>query len=164
KLNKLNPGPFVEINFDDAARLGITDGHRVEIAFRRGRAVLPAVVTDRVRPGDCFAPFHWNDVFGEYLSINAVTNDAVDPASQQPECKACAISVTKVAVTEADSGAHPAPAVTPPEHEAGRLDHSKQITMPRVDALAEILGIANQPAPQFDPVARSYLAGLVAGL
>lgn len=164
KLNKLNPGPFVEINLDDAARLGITDGNRVEIASRRGRAVLPAVVTDRVRPGDCFAPFHWNDVFGEYLSINAVTNDAVDPVSQQPEFKACAISVTKVAVTEADSGANPVPAVAPVTHEAGRLDHSKQITMPRVDALAEILGIANQPVPQFDSVARSYLAGLVAGL
>ena len=51
KLNKLNPGPFVEIHPDDAARLEITDGDQVEIASRRGRAVLPAVVTDRVRPG-----------------------------------------------------------------------------------------------------------------
>lgn len=164
KLNKLNPAPFVEINFEDAARLGITDGNRVEIASRRGRAVLPAVVTDRVRPGDCFAPFHWNDAFGEYLSINAVTNDAVDPISQQPEFKACAISVTKVAVTEADSGGNPLQAIAAVAPEAGRLDHSKQVTLPRVDALAEILGIASQPAPKFDPVARSYLAGLVAGL
>ena len=96
KLNKLNPGPFVEIHPEDAARLGICDGDRLEIASRRGRALLPAVVTDRVRPGNCFAPFHWNDVFGEYLSINAVTSDAVDPISRQPEYKACAISLTKV--------------------------------------------------------------------
>ncbi len=96
KLNKLNPGPFVEIHPEDAARLDICDGDRVEIASRRGRAVLPAVITDRVRPGNCFAPFHWNDVFGEYLSINAVTSDAVDPISRQPEYKACAISLTKV--------------------------------------------------------------------
>lgn len=60
--------------------------------------MLPAVVTDRVRPGNCFAPFHWNDAFGEYLSINAVTNDAVDPVSQQPEYKACAVTLTKVSV------------------------------------------------------------------
>ena len=40
--------------------------------------MLPAVVTDRVRPGNCFAPFHWNDEHGEYLTINALTNDAVD--------------------------------------------------------------------------------------
>ena len=96
KLNKLNPGPFIEIHPEDAARLGICDGDRVEIASRRGRALLPAVVTDRVRPGNCFAPFHWNDIFGEYLSINAVTSDAVDPISRQPEYKACAISLTKV--------------------------------------------------------------------
>ena len=103
KLNKLNPGPFVEIHPDDAARLQICDGDPVEIASRRGRAVLPAVVTDRVRPGDCFAPFHWNDVFGEYLSINAVTNDAVDPISLQPEFKACAVTLTKVAVAKPES-------------------------------------------------------------
>ena len=55
--------------------------------------MLPAVVTDRVRPGNCFAPFHWNDAHGEYLTINAVTNDAVDPVSFQPEFKVCAVAL-----------------------------------------------------------------------
>ena len=50
-LNKLNPRPFVEIHPEDAAALGIEDKDRVEIRSRRGRAVLPAVVTDRVRAG-----------------------------------------------------------------------------------------------------------------
>jgi len=112
-LNKLNPGPFVEIHPHDAAELRVADGDRVEVASRRGRAVLPAVVTERVRPGCCFAPFHWNDLFGEYLSINAVTSDAVDPLSFQPEFKACAVSMTKVAGpltvrAPARAGAHPA--------------------------------------------------------
>ncbi len=96
KFNRLNPGPFVQIHPDDANRLQIRDGDAVEIASRRGRAVPPAVVTDRVRPGDCFAPFHWNDAFGEYLAINAVTNDAVDAISRQPEYQACAVSLAKV--------------------------------------------------------------------
>jgi sulfite reductase (NADPH) flavoprotein alpha-component len=96
KLRKLHPGPFVEIHPEDARSLGITDGDAVELASRRGRAVLPAVLTDRVRPGNCFAPFHWNDLFGEYVSVNAVTNDAVDPISYQPELKVCAISVKAV--------------------------------------------------------------------
>lgn len=96
KLNKLDPGPFVEVHPEDAAALGISDGDSVEVASRRGRAVLPAVVTDRVLPGSCFAPFHWNDLFGEYLSVNAVTSDAVDPLSFQPELKVCAVSLTKV--------------------------------------------------------------------
>ena len=91
KLNKLNGEPFVEIHPDDAGALGIADGQPVELRSRRGRAVLPAVVTDRVRPGNCFAPFHWNDEHGEYLTINAVTNDAVDADSLQPEFKVCAV-------------------------------------------------------------------------
>ena len=57
--------------------------------------MLPAVVTDRVRPGNCFAPFHWNDEQGEYLTINALTNDAVDPVSLQPEFKACAVRLAR---------------------------------------------------------------------
>jgi NADPH-dependent sulfite reductase flavoprotein alpha-component len=93
KLNKLNPKPFVEINPDDAGTLGIVDGQAVELQSRRGRAVLPAVVTDRVRPGNCFAPFHWNDEHGEYLAINALTSDAVDSDSLQPELKVCAVSL-----------------------------------------------------------------------
>jgi sulfite reductase (NADPH) flavoprotein alpha-component len=148
KLNKLNPGPFVEIHPEDAARLDICEGDRVEIASRRGRALLPAVVTDRVRAGNCFAPFHWNDVFGEYLSINAVTSDAVDPISRQPEYKACAISLTKVSVAE-------------PELEA---DENTDMSASKVDAFAELLGLANEPMPQFGPLGRSYLAGVIAGL
>jgi sulfite reductase (NADPH) flavoprotein alpha-component len=159
KLNKLNPGPFVEIHSDDAARQDIADGDAVEIASRRGRAVLPAVVTDRVRPGDCFAPFHWNDAFGEYLSINAVTNDAVDPISYQPEYKACAVRMTKVAVAKPDPDSGPA-AIDAPEVPAD----TPGISVAQVDALAEILGMANEPAPQFGPLGRSYLAGLIAGL
>jgi len=95
-LNKLNPGPFVEIHPEDARALGIQDKDAVEIRSTRGQAVLPAVVTDRVRPGNCFAPFHWNDRYGEHLAINAVTSDAIDPISRQPEFKFCAVALKKV--------------------------------------------------------------------
>ena len=81
KLNKLNPGPFVEIHPDDAARLASRTTIRSKSLLAVAVRCCRRVITDRVRPGNCFAPFHWNDVFGEYLSINAVTNDAVDPVS-----------------------------------------------------------------------------------
>lgn len=100
-LNKLNPGPFVEIHPDDAEALGIRNKDKVEVRSRRGRAVLPAVVTPRVLPGSCFSPFHWNDVFGESLAINAVTSDAVDPLSMQPEFKFCAVALARVAPEDA---------------------------------------------------------------
>lgn len=103
-LAKLHPGPFVEVHPDDAARHGIAEGDQVEIASRRGRFVVPAVITDRVQRGSLFAPFHWNDEHGEYVTVNAVTSDAVDPLSAQPEFKFAAVSLRRVgpAATAAD--------------------------------------------------------------
>ncbi|MGV0626872.1 molybdopterin-dependent oxidoreductase [Mycolicibacter minnesotensis] len=150
-LNRLNPGPLVQVHPDDAARLGITEGDPVEIASRRGRAVLPAVLTDRVRPGDCFAPFHWNDAFGELLSINAVTNDAVDPTSQQPEYKACAVTLTKVVTENLD------------EHQLPRAGEG--FASAQVETLTELLGLGEQAQPpRFDAAQRRYLGGLVTAL
>ncbi len=144
KLTKLNPGPFLELHPEDAAALEVVEGDSVEVASRRGRAVLPTVVTDRVRPGALFAPFHWNDLFGEYLSVNAVTNDAVDPLSLQPELKVCAVALTKVstaAKAPVELPAEPAPAA----------------------ALAAALGLPPTP-PALDDQARSYLSGFLSGV
>ncbi|MFJ9517875.1 molybdopterin-dependent oxidoreductase [Kitasatospora sp. NPDC101801] len=144
KLNKLDPGPFVELHPEDAAAMDARDGDRIEVASRRGRAVLPAVVTDRVRPGNCFAPFHWNDLFGEYLSINAVTSDAVDPISYQPELKACAVALRVVAGPAAVAVARPAQAGVP--------------------ALAALFGIAELAPPTLSEPERRYLSGYLAGV
>jgi sulfite reductase (NADPH) flavoprotein alpha-component len=97
-LNKLNPGPFVEIHPDDAKALGVFAGALVKVASRRGFAVYPAQVSTRVQPGNCFAPFHWNDQFGENLAVNAATSEAVDEISLQPEFKFCAVALSKAPV------------------------------------------------------------------
>ncbi|WP_328932236.1 MULTISPECIES: bifunctional nitrate reductase/sulfite reductase flavoprotein subunit alpha [unclassified Streptomyces] len=149
RLNKLNPGPFVELHPLDARELGIAEGDSVEVASRRGRAVLPAVVTDRVRPGGCFAPFHWNDLFGEYLSVNAVTSDAVDPVSFQPEFKACAVSLTRVPPT-------PVPAPTVPSQEA--------VVPQAVTPDPNPFGLGPTPPPVLTAQERLYLTGFLAGL
>ena len=94
-LNKLNPGPFVEIHPEDAKALGIFAGALVKVSSRRGFAIYPAKVSTRVQPGNCFAPFHWNDQFGENLAVNAATSEAVDSISFQPEFKFCAVALTK---------------------------------------------------------------------
>lgn len=98
QLNKLNPGPFVELHPEDATALGVKTGDAVEVVSRRGRAVLPARVTEGIRAGCCFAPFHWNDEHGAELAINAATSEAVDAVSKQPEFKFCAVRVTRVEV------------------------------------------------------------------
>lgn len=102
KLNKLNGAPFVEVHPDDAAAQGITRDHHVELTSRRGRAVLPVQITDRVQPGNVWVPFHWNDEHGEYLTVNALTNDAVDADSLQPELKVCAVRLRPIPVQRPD--------------------------------------------------------------
>lgn len=144
KLNKLDNGPFVEIHPIDAGAQNIVDGQPVELASRRGRAVLPAVLTDRVRPGNCFVPFHWNDEHGEYLAINAVTSDAVDPDSLQPEFKACAVSL------RAAGPAPPPPdVVAPPADGLGALVLWASQTGTAEDVAARVverLGTPDTPA------------------
>ena len=165
KLRKLNPGPFVEIHPDDAGALGIAEGDQVEVASRRGRAVLPAVVTDRVRPGNCFAPFHWNDLFGEYLSINAVTNDAVDPISFQPAFKACAVSLARVAAPVHREEPAPAPQAAVREPVAvGAVQGASSRGGATTALLARILGVEDLAPPAFAGEERQYLAGYLAGL
>jgi len=87
------PEPLLEIHPQDAERLGIREGASVEVRSRRGRAVVRACVTDRVRPGTCFLPFHWGRLNGEERSANILTTTACDPVSGQPELKACAVEV-----------------------------------------------------------------------
>lgn len=140
KLNKLNPGPFIEIHPEDAKALGIKDQDHIEISSRRGLAILPAVVTDRVRPGNCFAPFHWNDVFGEKLAINEVTSDAVDGISFQPELKFCAVALVK------------------------QKEEVKMATMAPIDTLAAMLGIQSSPIMTLDNHEKMYLSGFLTSL
>lgn len=146
KLVKLNPDPFVEVNPDDARAQGIGAGDLVEISSRRGRVVLPAVITDRVAPGCCFAPFHWNDEHGEYLTVNAVTSDAVDAASLQPEFKYAAVALRRVG---------PGPAAAGDEER-----------MPRSSARDVLTGAgAAVPAPPvLTEVESAYVAGFLTAL
>lgn len=164
-LNKLNPGPFVEIHPEDAAELGIRNRDSVRVRSRRGEAVLPALVTDRVLPGSCFAPFHWNDLYGDKLAVNAVTSDRIDPISQQPELKVCAVALERVEMIASDSGALAAESSQP--QEAATLAFApvaEATSRGLIRQFADTLGISATPAPAFSPAENSYLSGFINGL
>ena len=74
---------------------GIADGDFVEITSRRGKAVAQCRVTETIRAGTCFLPFHWGRRPGFWKSANNLTLSARDPLSLQPELKACAVRLRR---------------------------------------------------------------------
>ncbi len=89
-LNKEVPTGYLEINPADAARLGISEGSKVVVSTRRGEIEIDAKVTERVKEGVVFVPFHFAE-----CAANMLTNTAIDPQAKIPEFKACACKVVK---------------------------------------------------------------------
>jgi nitrate reductase NapA len=91
-LHRAVPESYVEINPDDAAQLGITNGSKVKITSRRGEIIMKASINGRGNPpkGMVFVPF-----FDESYLINEVTLDAFCPISKQPDYKKCAVKVER---------------------------------------------------------------------
>ncbi len=90
-LDREEPRSFIEIHPDDAARLGVRDHDRLQVASRRGEVQTEARVTTMVVPGVLFMPFHFAEG-----AANALTNNALDPESSIPEFKVCAVRVERV--------------------------------------------------------------------
>ena len=81
---------FVELNPEDAGRLGIGQRERVVVKSRRGEIELDALVTERIIPGVVFIPFHFAE-----SAANVLTIREIDPEAKIPEFKVCAVSVGK---------------------------------------------------------------------
>jgi formate dehydrogenase alpha subunit len=82
---------FVEISPKDAADLGVDDGDVVRVRSRRGEITLKADVTDTIKDGVVFIPFHFSEA-----AANVLTNPALDPQAKIPEFKACAVHIERV--------------------------------------------------------------------
>jgi formate dehydrogenase major subunit/formate dehydrogenase alpha subunit len=83
--------PLIEVNEEDAARLGLNGARRVRLTSRRGRIEAEAWITDRVPPGMVYGNFHFPEA-----SINELTIAALDPVAKIPEYKVCAVKVEAV--------------------------------------------------------------------
>ncbi len=84
--------PLIEVNPEDASRLGIVnDDQHVRITSRRGSISALAWTTERVPPGIVYANFHFPEA-----SANDLTIAALDPVAKIPEYKICAVKVELV--------------------------------------------------------------------
>ena len=89
-LNEISGYSFIELNSEDAARLGIADGDRVNVTSRRATIQSTAHVSDKTNPGQTWMPFHFQDG-----NANWLTNAALDRICATPEYKVCAVRVEK---------------------------------------------------------------------
>lgn len=89
-LMRRTPEPFVQVHPQDATRCGLNEGAMVTVRSRRGEATARCRVTETIKSGTCFMPFHWGGLWGNAV-VNQTTVDAFDPVSKQPELKFCAV-------------------------------------------------------------------------
>jgi len=85
-LQERDPELYVEIHPQDARGLGIAAGDLVVVSTRRGKTEARARLTEKVRPGVAFMPFH-------YHGTNLITSDALDPVAKIPEYKVAACRI-----------------------------------------------------------------------
>ena len=91
-LSAIYPEGTIEINPDDARRLGISpDNGLVEVASRRGKVSVKAKTSDRLPPGVVFMTFHFKEA-----AVNLLTLDALDPVAKIPGYKVCAVKIRKI--------------------------------------------------------------------
>jgi assimilatory nitrate reductase catalytic subunit len=86
------PQPLCEIHPILAGKLGIADGDFVKVESRRGAVTVRASVVKTIRPDTVFVPYHWP----LDRAANNMTVRAIDPVSNIPEYKICAVRVSKV--------------------------------------------------------------------
>jgi formate dehydrogenase alpha subunit len=86
-LLEREPELFVEINTADAAPLRIADGDEVVVSTARGKTTAKARLTDKMKRGVVFMPFH-------FPGTNILTTNARDPEAKIPQfnVSACRIS------------------------------------------------------------------------
>ncbi|HIQ47306.1 MAG TPA: nitrate reductase, partial [Sulfurovum sp.] len=95
-LNALAPEAWVDISQKDALKLQVKDGDRIALSGTRGRVENVIVkVTETVREGSVFVPFHFNEQL-----INNITIPEFDPKSFEPNYKQCAVQLHSEAVPE----------------------------------------------------------------
>jgi predicted molibdopterin-dependent oxidoreductase YjgC len=91
KLDQEVPTAYVEMNPEDAKRIGVNGDRRVRVRSRRGEIQINVRITERIQPGLIFIPFHFAEA-----AANTLTNAALDPIAKIPEYKVCAVQIKAV--------------------------------------------------------------------
>jgi predicted molibdopterin-dependent oxidoreductase YjgC len=81
---------YVEISKALAEEIKVADGEVVQVSSRRGSISVKVRISGKVSGKTVFIPFHYAKE-----SVNRLTNEALDPTTNIPELKVCAVKITK---------------------------------------------------------------------
>ncbi|WP_294223870.1 nitrate reductase [uncultured Shimia sp.] len=95
RLNQHYGEPFLEIHPTDAIQHGFLEADLVKVSNSFGSVILRALVTDRVRQGQVFAPIHWTGETAGNSVVSDLVPPVVDPVSGQPDSKSAYVSLSK---------------------------------------------------------------------
>jgi predicted molibdopterin-dependent oxidoreductase YjgC len=90
-LDWVVPEGEIQINDEDALKLGIDTGDSIRVTSRRGTVTGKASLTNKLPRGMIFMTFHFVEV-----PANELTGAAVDPIAKIPEYKVSAVKVERV--------------------------------------------------------------------
>lgn len=90
-INETVGNSFVEVSPSLAIDLNVVNGETVRVSSRRGVINVLVKVTDIVSDGVVFIPFHFAEG-----AANRLTNSALDPVTDIPEYKVCAVKIEKI--------------------------------------------------------------------
>ena len=96
------PEPAIDVNPDDAVRIGVAEHDFVYVTSRRASQVMRVRLDESLQPGCTFIAMHWGEEWvggragrASALGINGLTTPAFDPVSKQPELKHAAVKLLK---------------------------------------------------------------------
>lgn len=99
-LERETPDGLLFIHPQDARDMGLHNHQGVAVSSRRGYLETRIALSEQVSPGLLAMPYHF-----EETPSNQLTNDAMDPLTEMPELKACAVQITPLPSNQAPRSA-----------------------------------------------------------
>ncbi len=96
RLFNIEDEPLLAMHPCDMRHRGLVSGDIAEVSNGRGAARVRVIERAGLKKGRAWMPMHWGGQFMNSAGVNALTCDATDPYSRQPELKHAAVEIRKL--------------------------------------------------------------------
>ena len=96
RLFNLEDEPLLAMHPCDMRHRGLESGDVVRVFNARGELAVRVVERAGLTKGRAWMPMHWGNQFMNSAGFNAISCDATDPYSRQPELKHAAVQISKL--------------------------------------------------------------------